>query len=285
MRKLRWISLLAAGLLTACAQQGAPDRVDALTDAPKYGKFIWHDLLTDDVEAAKAFYGPLLEWTFEASTRPSGGPYTLIRTADGSYVGGILEVEDAGDGTDYSRWLGYYAVPSVDEAADAVAAAGGEIALSPRDLGTVARGAVVRDPDGALVGLITSRIGYPIDELSPDAGDVIANELVTARPDAAAALYAQLSSGTVRKQERDGVTRWNLRNEGRDRATVLLRPDERVAPLWLTYFAVSDAAATTVKVEDLGGNVLLAPDAAVRDGALALLTDPAGAVLGLMEKR
>lgn len=285
MLKLGLTALLAVVLLAGCAQQSGPDRGEQLTDAPKYGKFIWHDLLTDDVAGAKAFYGELLGWSFEDTTRPSGGPYTLIRTANGTYVGGILEVNDPADGSDYSRWLGYYAVPDVDEAADAVAAAGGEIVLFPRPVGTVARGAVVTDPDGALVGLLTSRIGYPIDELATDEGGIIANELVTLNPAAAADLYAGLSASTVRTAEENGVDRWLLRNEGRDRALVLERPDERIDPLWLTYFAVGDPAATIARVEPLGGAVLLAPEPGIRGGTLALLTDPSGAVLGLQTRR
>lgn len=285
MNPIRWIVLGLASLLVACAPQATPERDVALTENPKYGTFIWHDLITDDVAAAKAFYGPLLGWRFEDTVRPAGGPYTLIRAADGAYVGGMIEVEDPEDGTDFSRWLGYYAVPSVDEAARTFVESGGEVVAHPRDLGEVARAAVVRDPDGALVGLITSRIGYPIDELSVDPGAVIGNELVTANPQSAAELYASLAASTVQVAEQDGVTRWQLRAEGRERALVLARPDERIEPLWLTFFAVEDAPGVARRAAELGGAVVLAPSAAVRGGALALLTDPTGAVLGVQEKR
>jgi predicted enzyme related to lactoylglutathione lyase len=269
------------GLMTGCANFDDEVSGLALTDAPKYGKFVWHDLLTDDVDAARAFYGPLLGWSFEAARRPTGGDYTLIRSAQGQVVGGIVEVEDPGDGTDYSRWLGYYAVPDVDAASDAFADAGGQVLLEPRDLAMVARAAVVRDPDGAVVGFVTSRIGYPIDQLRFDEGDVSWNELVTARPANVAALYAGLAAGTVREEARGEFTYWILHNEGRERAGVMQRPSDDIEPFWLTYFAVEDPVAAVARVAELGGTVLLEPTVEVRNGTIALVTDPTGAILGL----
>jgi predicted enzyme related to lactoylglutathione lyase len=280
------VTLLAASvLLTACAPHDGPGREVALTDAPKFGKFIWHDLMTDDVEAAKAFYGPLLGWTFEDARRPFGGPYTLIVSSTGRYVGGIVSLADPGNGQDYSRWLAYYAVPDVDAAAEAIVKAGGDIVAHARDIGDVARVAAARDPEGAVVGLITSRMGYPVDQLAPAPGDVAWNELVTSSPAGAAAFYADLSGSSVRDEPRGEHVYHMLRNEGRDRAGVMQRPSEDLQPLWLTYFAVNDPTAVASRVADLGGTVLLDPSPDIRDGSIALVTDPTGAVLGLQGKR
>lgn len=48
------------------------------------GKFVWHELMTADAEAAKAFYGPLFGWAFEASGAPmeAGKTYTIGRPAN-----------------------------------------------------------------------------------------------------------------------------------------------------------------------------------------------------------
>jgi predicted enzyme related to lactoylglutathione lyase len=60
-------------------------------------------------------------------------------------------------------------------------------------------------------------------------------------------------------------------------------PMDGVEPLWLTYFGVQDVKATTAKVDGLGGRVLLAPAADIRDGKLALVVDPSGALLALQQ--
>jgi predicted enzyme related to lactoylglutathione lyase len=284
MLKPLLFGLAALTLLSSCASQDGQQQRATLTDTPNYGSFVWHDLITDDVATVQEFYGPLLGWSFERATRPSGGPYTLIVSEDGRYVGGLLEVADPEGEGDYSRWLGYLAVPNVDEGAQALVDAGGNIVAQPRDIGDVARAAAVQDPDGALVGLVTSRIGYPVDQQSPNRGDVAWNELVTTDAASASATYAALGGASVREDHRgENVYRF-LQSDGRDRAGVMARPDERVEPFWLTYFAVVDVAAAVSRVADLGGTVLLAPDPSLRSGTIALVTDPTGAVLGLKEE-
>jgi len=62
-------------------------------DDPMVGKFVWHDLMTDDQAAAKRFYAGLFGWTYEDTTRFGDEPYTLI-ISDGLYVGDmVLDVE------------------------------------------------------------------------------------------------------------------------------------------------------------------------------------------------
>lgn len=284
MKRLFLISL-AVIALSGCAQQGGSLATNELSDTPTYGRFIWHDLLTDDVEAAKAFYGELLGWQYEDTTRPGGGPYTLILTSSGQVVGGMLEVDDPGDGEDYSRWLGYFAVPDVDSATRSVAQSGGQVVVSPREIGDVARAAAVQDAEGAVVGLLTSRVGYPVERPTVGAGEVAWNELVAADPEAMAEFFAGLVAGSVSEETRGEFVYRFLESDGRPRAGVMLRPNEQLDPLWLTYFAVDNVADVSARVESLGGERLLAPASDIRDGRIALVTDPGGAILGLMEQR
>lgn len=279
----RKLTLLALGalLLAACAgtRPGAGELT--LTDDPLYGKFVWADLITDDVAAAKAFYGELFGWRFEDTERPGGGPYTLIVSRAGRYVGGMLEVPDPGDGRDYSRWLPYLAVPDTDRAATATATAGGEIIAAARDLGAAARVAVVRDPQRAVVGLINSRVGYPEDGIAPVAGEIHWRELLAADDLAASDFYGGLAGYETSTLDRNGGRYLLLRAGGLDRAGVMRRPDERVEPLWLTHFRVDDPVRAADRADRLGGKVILAPSDDVRGGNLALVTDPAGALLAM----
>ena len=58
-------SFSAALVLTAAfAAAIAPASVDA-ADPVEQGRFVWHDLLTKDVSAARRFYGELFGWRFE----------------------------------------------------------------------------------------------------------------------------------------------------------------------------------------------------------------------------
>ena len=50
------------------------------------GAFSWNELLTTDVQGAKAFYGELLGWRLE-DVKPSGMDYTLVKLGE-KEVGG-----------------------------------------------------------------------------------------------------------------------------------------------------------------------------------------------------
>lgn len=50
-------------------------------------------------------------------------------------------------------WLTYFQVDNVDTAVKRAVAAGGQVLISPFDVGKVARMAVVADPEGIPVGL------------------------------------------------------------------------------------------------------------------------------------
>jgi predicted enzyme related to lactoylglutathione lyase len=279
----RKLILLALGalLLGACAGPRPGTGELALTDDPLYGKFVWADLITDDVAAAKNFYGELFGWRFEDTERPGGGPYTLIVSRAGRYVGGMVEVPDPGDGRDYSRWLPYLAVPDADRAAETTAAAGGEIIVGAEGLGPAARVAVVSDPQGAVVGLINSRVGYPEDGIAAVPGEIHWRELLTADDLAAVDFYAGLAGYETSVLERNGGRYVLLRAGGLERAGVMQRPDERVTPLWLTHFRVDDPGSASDRAASLGGEVILTPSEDVRGGNLALVTDPGGALLAM----
>ncbi|MEJ2383314.1 MAG: VOC family protein [Xanthomonadales bacterium] len=277
------VAVVPVFTLAACTGPGA-ERIAAfeLSDEPLIGKFVWHDLITDDPAAARRFYGGLFGWSFEAATHPNGGDYTLIRRDD-RYVGGIVELADPND-ADYSRWLGYLSVADVDGALAATRDAGGNAVAGPLDLGEVGRAAVIEDPQGAVVGLLRSRHGDPVDAARGGAGAIVWNELLAADAVDATVFYGALAGLESVEQQRPGGVYRVLRAQGRDRAGILPRPNDNVRPLWLTHFAVADVARAAERVTALGGTVLVAPNPEVRDGLFAVVTDPTGALLALRQR-
>ncbi len=74
-----------------------------------------------------------------------------------------------------------------------------------------------------------------------------------------------------------------LETDGAQRAGVLAVPADDVVPVWLSFFGVNDPAAAAAKAEALGGEIVLPPSPEVRGGTIAIVTDPAGAVLVLQQ--
>jgi predicted enzyme related to lactoylglutathione lyase len=281
MKRILTTLIITLTLLAACASPTDRTGTISLSHAPLIGKFVWHDLITDQLSASKRFYGGLLGWTFHEAVRPGGGPYTLVLD-QGEYVGGMVTLDDHPD-KEYSRWLGYLSVADVDSAVTTTLEAGGKTIIGPRDIGSIGRAAAVRDPQGAVLGLIRSAHGDPVDQSVMMAGAVAWNELVTSNATQAAGFYERLA-GYRPKYEKHGDHEYIiLRRGGRLRAGVMDRPDERIEPLWLTYFAVSNVEQSARKATELGGEVLVEPAEDIRDGTIAVLRGPEGAVFGVQE--
>lgn len=269
--------------LVACAM---PSRVDtsamSFSEEPLVGKIVWSDLITHDLQASRRFYAGLFGWTFAEAAGPTGGQYLVARSGK-IYVAGMLLVERPADRTNLSRWLPYASVPDVDAAAARAASLGGRVAVEPREV-ALGRVAAIVDPEGAVIGLARSSVGDPDDVTTkPAVGRRVWTELLSDDPSASADFYAAVVGFEVRRIERRGGEYTILAGGGRDRAGILANPTEDWSPLWLTSFGVQDAGIAARRAEVLGGRILLDQSDEVRDGTIAIVADPSGAVLVLQE--
>jgi predicted enzyme related to lactoylglutathione lyase len=203
--------------------------------------------------------------------------------SDDRYVAGMVVEQRPKDGRDISRWLGYLSVPDVGLAVKQNGMAGGSTVVERLDISDFVRVAAIIDPQGAVLGLAQSHIGEPDDSHAGKPDSVVWDELLASDPGAATRFYKALAGYEVDVQQRNHGEYILLMADGVKRAGIMENPMDGVEPLWLTYFGVQDVKATTAKVDGLGGRVLLAPAADIRDGKLALVVDPSGALLALQQ--
>ena len=243
------------------------------------GRFVWHDLMTRDVDAARRFYGELFGWRFEDTTRGER-PYVLARDAQGP-VAGIVDVSAAPNAG--SQWLSFMAVADIDKTVAAVRAAGGRILVEPRDF-PVARAAVVADPQGAPLGLAQ------LKRLVPDGAAFVPrqffwHEYLARDAGAALAFYKRLAGyESAISDTRLGVEYHVLRTS-RARAGLFELPAtaSHIEPNWLPYVLVDDPAALATRVITFGGRVLVTAAPERRNGSLVVIADPTGAPLALQK--
>lgn len=84
----------------------------------------------------------------------------------------------------------------------------------------------------------------------------------------------------------DGGTYWVAHHEGRDVGGIfhLTQPHfEGIPSHWMTYLAVPDLHAAQEKAEAAGGEILRPAFQLHGVGKLAVVNDPTGAVIGLIE--
>jgi predicted enzyme related to lactoylglutathione lyase len=271
-----------AVILAACTTASKLD-LGSMTfaDDPLVGKMVWHDLITEDLAAARRFYGGLFGWTFEEADGGRGQDY-VVAISDGVYVAGMVSIEPPDD-EHYSRWLPYMSVKDVDDAVSRSVAAGASVAVSARNV-NFGRVAALVDPQGAVIGLVRSSIGDPDDRTtSPAPGRSIWHELLANDTQAASAFYQSLVGYTTRKFDREAGQYTLLAGNGVYRAGLLKKPDGDQPPLWLTFFGVKDPVAAADLAVSLGGSIILPVSKDLRNGTAAVVTDPTGAILVLQE--
>ena len=191
------VSTLLVLLLAGCSSLTI--NLPAVTEQPgaerHAGKIIWHDLLTTDIEASKAFYGGLFGWTFEEVPLSLGfgrsSKYLMIRQ-DGELIGGMVDTARLGASANNSQWVVLMSVSDIDAAVEAVADGGGEVLTPPTDLNERGRLALVRDQAGAVLGLLQTRDGDPPDT-SAAYGSFMWNEVWVPDADATEAFYKSIA--------------------------------------------------------------------------------------------
>ena len=280
------ITLIAATLLAGVAACTTASQSDfagmSFSEKPLTGKVIWNDLITEDLAAARQFYGGLFGWTFEDAVERDGGEYIVARDGE-IYVAGILAIAPRQDGQKLTRWLPYLSVDDVDTAIGRGKAGGGAVAVDARDV-SLGRVAAIIDPEGAVIGLAHSKIGDPDDNSTRAApGRVVWSELLSGNTVAASAFYRLLAGFDIEVIERRGGLYTLLSANGVNRAGIMPKPAEEIEPVWLTYFGVSDPKSAAAKAKELGGTVLVPPSPELREGTMAIVTDPVGAVLVLQK--
>ena len=244
------------------------------------GKFVWADLVTDDVPAARKFYGALFGWTFS-----SLGEYTIAANDERPLCGIIQRQRPAGRPEAKPRWFGYISVRNVGKAQRAVIDAGGKVLVAPEKMPKRGEQAIFTDPEGAMFGAVKSSSGDPQDFLA-DPGDWIWIELLSRNSRKAADFYRQVAGYQVLENNATNrLSDYILASGGYARAAVRTIPnqDETVRPTWLLFVRVKDVMATVALAKQLGGQVLLEPKPNLFDGKLAVLADPTGAAIGILE--
>lgn len=117
-----------------------------------HGAFSWNELLTDDVPGAIEFYRRLFGWRME-NLPDAPMPYAVVH-AGSRAIGGIMTIPCQADGMP-PTWCSYVTVDDVDALAARVPHMGGKLLVPPQDIPKVGRFAVIRDPQGAVLNVIT----------------------------------------------------------------------------------------------------------------------------------
>ena len=247
------------------------------------GKIIWHDLFTSMPGEMAAFYGTLFGWESEA--RDLNGNQVFLMWSGGYPVAAIVERAKVEGDTDGGIWIGYASTGSAEAVASLVTAAGGRILVETGTFPGRGEHAIFRDDQGAIFGVLNSETGDP-GEYLPNVGDFFWSQHLSLNVDAAAAFYGSVSRYELVEDDRFEDSRLFILSSG-GFARAGLSPLAGDTPAekadWIHFIRVDSVEQTIARLAGTGARVLLAPSGEILDGRLAILSDPSGALVGIME--
>jgi len=276
-------ALLICALPAVAQKFELPPLVEPANAEHHVGKVIWVDLVTPDLAAAKQFYSGLFGWTFR-DIHAGKTPY-VVAFLDGQPVGGLHYLPLPSGEQRRPAWMPFIAVRDVDAAKRTLLEHGGRVVSEPRSYPQRGRQAVFADPEGAVFAVLASSSGDRPDFLAAP-GEWIWSSLLAQDPDKDAAFYQAIFGYDVFDvPSDDGLDHVILSTDDYARASVNALPSHssRRHPHWLNFVRVVDAADAAVKVAALGGRVLVEPHIDRHGGKVAVVADPTGAPIGLME--
>ena len=245
--------------------------------------FVWYELSTTSMAAARAFYSAVLGWATDDAPMP-GMPY-IIGKAGGAPVAGIMDLpphlRQAGVPP---HWNAYLACADVDATAKAMQADGAVVHLAPTDIPQVGRFAVMADPAGAAFMLFKP---LPSDAPQPvrhAPGTVGWHELYTSDVPGALAFYGKYF-GLKKLQTHDmgDMGPYEIFGIGDEPLGGMMnRPPQVPVSVWNFVFTVSDINDAVARVKASGGQILMGPMEVPGGQKVANCLDPQGAAFAVV---
>lgn len=242
------------------------------------GRFVRHDLMSTDTDAAGAFYSALFGWTVERYEAMPGFKATRF-THEGATLGGLVPF-DAQPQLG-AHWISYVAVDDIAATCAAARVAAGAVCVQPFTLPGLGTFAVLEDPLRAFISPLQledpSMIELPE---RPTPGRFCWNQLLTADPAAVVEFYTACFGWTLSPDEMGGLM---ITRDGVELGSVMPEPGGARPSQWLPYVAVDDCAASEKRASELGAGVRVPRVELPGIGAFAVLADPTGAQFAMWQ--
>jgi predicted enzyme related to lactoylglutathione lyase len=245
-----------------------------------HGRFLWYELITTGVAAAKAFYAEVLGW----GAQDAGHGYTLFTTG-GRTVCGLMELSDEARKMGLRpSWLGYVGVDDVDAAAQRIKQLGGTV-FPPMEVPNVSRLSVGVDPQKATIAVFKWLNDREPPELNAPGGvgwhELLADDWEKAWP-----FYSELFGWQKAQEEASAPDPYQVFSAGGQMIGGMVKKPPVIAnTFWLYYFNVGDIDDAIKRVKAHGGTILEGPSEVPGSRWIVQAIDPQGAVFALEGKR
>jgi uncharacterized protein len=240
----------------------------------------WVDYSATDVARANAFYESVLGWSV-VDMGDDFGHYHIAQV-DGRAAAGIGPVMQEGQP---SFWTVYLASEDADGTAKLVTEHGGSLIVEPMDVPGNGRMAIAADPTGGVFG-IWQAAGMNGAAVYNEPGALVWEDARLTDAKAGQQFYADVFGYTYQPVP-DAPDDYGTFHVGDSNPLGgiggLMGAPEGTPSHWLAYFQVSDTDAAVAAAEQGRGSVLV-PAEDTPYGRIAVVSDPFGAPIGLLQE-
>lgn len=245
--------------------------------------FVWYELSTTDMAAARGFYGAVLGWTVDDAGMP-GMPYLIGKVGDAPVAGIMNLPPHMQQGGVPPHWNAYLACADVDATAKAMQADGAMIHLAPTDIPHVGRFAVMADPAGAVFILFKA---LPSDAPLPTRyapGTIGWHELYTSDLPGSLAFYGKyFGVKKLASHDMGAMGPYEIFGVGDEQIGGMMnRPPQMPVSRWGFVFIVADIDAAVARVNAEGGKIMMGPMEVPGGQKVAKCFDPQGAAFDMV---
>lgn len=246
-----------------------------------HGEFCWHEVNTRDPGGTVLFYRELLGANATSMPMPHG-EYTML-AVDEHTLFGVMPLEGIAPPHVPTHWLGYVAVDDVDLATGRAADLGAKVLVPVTEI-PIGRWSLIAHAAGGTAALFQAAEGRTDGTNSLGPGAVAWNHLVT--PDTAAAVsfwesFLGWAAALPPDGGADGARRMHA--HGREVAGIMPAAPGETTAEWLPFIAVRDLGSSLRRAVGLGASVRAQQLPLAGIGTVAVLADPQGAFVALVE--
>jgi predicted enzyme related to lactoylglutathione lyase len=243
------------------------------------GRLVWYELLTSDPKGAVAFYTETVGW----KTQPFDGDYTMWVGSQGP-LGGVTQLpEQAKKMGAPPYWQANFIVDNVDATCAKVKELGGQVYVV-EDVPNVGRLAVIADPQGAVIAIVTPSEAMSAHDITKH-GEFSWHELYTTDYEAAFKFYSAIAGweklGEFDMGPMGKYLLWG--RDGKQLGGMMNKPAEMKSPPgWLYYVTATDFDAAFERAKQKGAKVMNGPMDVPGGQRIVQMIDPQGAAFALV---
>jgi predicted enzyme related to lactoylglutathione lyase len=110
--------------------------------------FVWNELQTHDLDAAREFYAAVFGWTYEVDANG----YVACKAGE-RVQAGMMKIEEEMSNIP-PNWTNYFLIADIELSAAKVEDLGGHVHVPPTTAGEIGKLAVIQDPQGGFFSII-----------------------------------------------------------------------------------------------------------------------------------